>query len=282
MEDYTEIYYSIFNTEKLDIIQSIERTFNLLEYDHHKDELWNMECAAIGTGVDVADDVINIYSKHINDCLKLQGVHLDTKASISFQTLVIIFNNITLIGSEHAVDILSTIKFSIEESSEEVVAKIIANLAEVDMGSILSCISRISDNTITVINNIYNSIHEPPVNDMRWYKDRLTNYGSTANVRVIINDIGILGYDLKTTLLKYIDEINTVSTNDRGQFHNVKRSVSERVDIMYKIALGSTCKTTDIKDILLNLSEYIALDGSDLMELNAELRRLKGVNDDNS
>lgn len=265
LPNYFEYFESIFSEEIIDTLITIEKAFELINYEQHKDDIgfiftdYNDK-----SGKDFCDITMSFYRDHINSVLSLQGILLTNPYTDQIIPLAIILRSVSLLSSMPLSDILEGDIIDTEETTDVCFARVISLMSDLSIPQVLSHIFMVIPDVITYLNQ------DLPISIIRTLAmtnaEKRFKECSIEKKGIIveaIRAIGTFGYNVQTFLIVHSETIADIIKEDTAH-----KKYNELANEIILLVLGSSTPDNFLLSVMLEAAVHIVDDATELLKVN--------------
>lgn len=210
--EYMDYFAVSYSPEFVEILTSIESSFNQINYDKHMDLITNL-FQYEGTDLlrSLCDQAVLIYRTHIYDCLQMQGVYLTNHEDDKLSVLAKILQGVTVLAKTKVEDITYGELIN-EEDDEPWFMALLSLTTDLPSDNLYQSIDRIEPEVIDILRN-QETISDYVIESDEKVKNRLKRVIGENREGVVLNaikDMQVMNYNADSLLQHVINDLEKI------------------------------------------------------------------------
>lgn len=248
LPDYFNHFPAIFTPEIIEVLVSVEKSFNIINYENHFDDIdFLLLNPGFNNSKDINNLIMSVYRDHINSVLSILGILLSNPYTDSISVISTILRTICILGTNSLSDILDDSIIDEENSGDTFFATIIANITHLNVIQVLHHIALVSPDVLDYLH------HDNPIpifnHDLSKFSENRFKRSSVEKKGIIVDAIRNLnrfGYSVHTFLLTHSHAIS--------ETHDTPELIAHEIILL---VLGSSTPDNLLLATMLEVSEHV-------------------------
>ena len=214
---YFENFSRTLSVELIEVLASIENSFELIAYDKHEDKI--QEAMNYPEGVtdrEMTDEALVYYRAAIADALVLQGITLIDPVSEKMDVLSTLLHAIALLGTQPLEELIDDSEIEEEDSDLSYFASVVGQVADMPTVLVLKYIEDVRPETVEVLKKGLELKEVEEIISTK-YRDRFmkaVGNNKEGIVCDVVRELGHMGFDLPTIRNLVADDISELTDDD--------------------------------------------------------------------
>lgn len=270
----TFIPSGIMSPEALNVIASLDQSFNALNYDKHIEELHLFLVDTLSlTSKDIAAKVNEIYRNHLNDVVTLLGVFLRNPFVDSLAELATIFNALAVLSTHQAHEVVDVGLLQSDDEGDIYFAEILEFLTGYSVAHILSLVDTVTSDVIDYLHKdtpLYLIMTDMATKaQLRFMESPIPKAGIIVDAIKCLNRFG---YNAESLLKAYAGQLSDILHNADINLPRIN-ALETLANEITLLVLGSSEPNDRLPVMMMYAVDCIVDTPDDKLKVNAAISR---------